>query len=172
MAEGAMLRPNGDTPLREARAWIKERRWEGQECPCCTQLAKVYHRNLNSSMARDLIWLVRESPKHPPDGWVPVSTIGGYRLQKSREMAKLQHWNLIEPKPSNEKPESGARTNGIWRPTKSGIAFAHANIRVPKYVDIYDDRCLQMSDETTSIVEAHEHTFWCQPIESKSVATL
>ena len=121
--------------LEEAKAWLNARKEEGAHCPCCGQFAKIYTRKLNSAMARDLIWLVKVSAVTEGE-WVDVSTLGPISLQRSRELAKLVHWGLVECK--NEESTRGGRTSGIWRPTKRGIQFAFNKIPVAKYVRLYD----------------------------------
>jgi hypothetical protein len=137
--------------LEEARAWLEHHKEDGVRCPCCTQLAKIYTRKLNSAMARDLIWLVRRF-KHTSD-WIDVSTTAPISLQRSRELAKLVHWKLVECKP--EASTRGARTSGIWRPTWPGIMFAENKTALPKYVRLYDGGFLSYPDKgVTTIREA------------------
>ena len=40
--------------LDDAEQWVEDNREDGAECPCCGQLAKVYKRPLNVTMARGL----------------------------------------------------------------------------------------------------------------------
>jgi hypothetical protein len=132
--------------LRDARQWLRARMEDGAHCPCCTQLAKVYTRKLNSAMARDLIWLVRMSAVST-DGWVDIA-IAPKCFHASRELAKLVYWELIEM--LNGQPVGGARTTGIWRPTDSGVRFARGRIAVPSHVRIYDGR--RLSFDNTRII--------------------
>jgi hypothetical protein len=137
--------------LEEARAWLEHHKEDGVRCPCCTQFAKIYTRKLNSAMARDLIWLVRMF-KHTGD-WVDVPATGPISLQRSRELAKLVYWRLVECK--IEASKRGARTSGIWRPTWPGIMFAENKIALPKYVRVYDGGFLSYPDKgVTTIREA------------------
>lgn len=130
--------------LEEAIAWVEQNKEEGVRCPCCGQFAKVYTRKLNSAMARDLIWLVKAA-RHATEGWVDISIRGPITLQRSRELAKLVHWNLVECKMGD--PIRGGRTLGIWRPTSLGSEFASAKIALPKYVRIYDGSFLSFPDK-------------------------
>jgi hypothetical protein len=137
--------------LEEAKAWLELHKEDGVSCPCCNQFAKIYTRKLNSAMARDLIWLVRRFA-YTKD-WIDVPGTGPISLQRSRELAKLVYWKLVEQK--FEASKRGARTSGIWRPTWPGIMFAENKTSLPKYVRIYDGSFLSFPDRgVTSIREA------------------
>jgi hypothetical protein len=144
--------PDDECTIAEAKAWLESRKFAGAHCPCCEQLAKIYRRKLNSAMARDLIWLVRKAATQP-EGWVEVSLIGPISLHRSRELAKLVYWGLVEPRLIESV--RGARTSGIWRPTSRGIAFANGRIALPKYVLVYNGEFLGYSpDGMTTITDA------------------
>jgi hypothetical protein len=137
--------------LAEAKIWLRARMEEGENCPCCGQLAKIYTRKLNSAMARDLIWLVRMSYVTGGEGWVDLST-GPKALHVSRELAKLVYWSLIEMK--MEPSLKGARTSGIWRPTDQGIKFARGRIALPSHIRLYDSSLLGFTGDPTNIRQA------------------
>jgi hypothetical protein len=136
--------PSEDGTLREARDWLRERVDEGTACPCCTQLAKVYRRNLNSGMAHSLIAVWRVGG----DGWVHLPTQIDAR---SREEGKLKYWGLLEE--DRDKREDGGRA-GWWRVTPLGLAFLRHEIQVPKYARVYDGRCLGLVGDPVWITDA------------------
>jgi len=144
-----MNAPFRDT-LQEAIAMVEANRDEGLECPCCGQLARSYWRRINSAMARDLIWLVRQSGDDL--SWVDLHEEAPIQVQQSRELARLAHWGLIEEKLQDS--ERGARTSGIWRPTYQGIRFARGQIAVAAYVKLYDNRVLEFSSDRTTVWES------------------
>lgn len=125
------------TPHRDVKSWLLAQVYEpgGATCPTCTQHAQVYRRTINSGMARSLIALLRLD-QDDPDGWVHVPTQIGAR---SREEGKLAYWALAEEERA-VRPDGG-RT-GYWRITRHGRAFALGLVRVPKYAQVYDGRCL------------------------------
>lgn len=132
----------GDYTLREAKQWLERNKEEGVTCPCCGQFAKVYTRKLNSGMAASLIWLVKRF--HITNDWIDVPATGPIWVQRSRELAKLEHWKLVECK--TEPSKRGARTSGLWRPTGEGIHFAAEEVSLPKYARIYDGMFLSHPD--------------------------
>lgn len=146
--------PSGDS-LQEARAWVMGHLDEGVDCPCCGQLARAYRRKLNSAMARDLIWLVKQSGTDRR--WVDLHLEAPIELQRSRELAKTAHWGLIEERLSES--ERGARTSGIWRPTGTGIKFAHGGFAIASHVILYDNQVLGFSNERITIREALAKSF-------------
>ena len=129
--------------LADAKAWLLEHVDDGAHCPCCTQLAKVYRRKINSSMARSLIILHRGG-----NDWQYVPDVVG---SKSREESKLAYWGLLEE--AAEKRDDGGR-QGWWRVTVRGHMFARDELMVQKYARIYDGRCLGHVGSPVSIVDA------------------
>lgn len=119
------------------------------ECPVCNQHCKIYKRKLNKSMAMAILWLVRTSGSLLE--WVNVTELGPKWLHTTRPLPTLIHWDLIEGK-KNE--DASKRTSGIWRPTPKGRAFVYKEITVPKYVFLYNNTLLRMSEERTDIETA------------------
>jgi hypothetical protein len=122
--------------LADARKWLKGKLLNGGgRCPCCTLFAKVYRRQINAGMAMSLITMYRTFGLD--FGYIPDLPA------KSREEGKLVHWGLVveahEPRPD------GGRA-GWWRITEKGEAFIRRGLKVPKYVLIYDGRCLGYDD--------------------------
>lgn len=137
------MSPN--TTLQEARSWLRDQLDTGQHCPCCTQLAKVYRRKINSGMAVALIAMYR----HAGGEWFRMPEIA-HRWQ-SRSEAQLAYWGLIEE--STEKREDGGRA-GWWRITPQGLRFVTDDELLPKYARIYDGRCLGFAGEPLGIRDA------------------
>lgn len=141
------------TPLGDARAWLRERVDDGEHCPCCTQLAKVYRRKLSSAAARTMILLAvhggRDRYVNLPrllERFAPeLSSQGGY--------ATLAHWwGLIEQMPGVR--DDGSAHVGLWRLTELGAMFVDRRARVPKYARLYDGRCLGFDGPTVGIEDA------------------
>jgi hypothetical protein len=147
--------------LREAQEWLEQHKEDGIRCPCCGQFAKIYTRKLNAAMARDLVWLVQVAALSAGEGnwWVDVPSRGPIALQRSRELAKLVHWGLVECK--NENSTRGGRTSGLWRPTRRGVLFALGKLAVPKYVRLYNGQFLSYPTDMglTTIREAFKSPF-------------
>lgn len=131
-----------DVSLGDARDWLRERVDSGERCPCCKQFAKVYRRKLNSTNAMLLIRAYRVAgcaPFHAPT--VLSSHAGG-------EWARLLHWGLIADL-HLERDDGGHA--GWWRVTEDGERFVKGRVSVPKYVRIYDGRCLGLQGDLVSI---------------------
>lgn len=144
--------PAGVETLAEARCHIAAG-WEqntGTPCPICTQLVKLYKRRLNSSMARILIWLVRESSSYP-DGWVPVSDTAPVFVRRSNEVSRLALWELVEDQPS-DSPDR--RNSGVWRPTERGRQFVACELSVPSHVHVFNNVIYGWSAELLDITSA------------------
>jgi hypothetical protein len=126
--------------LKEARDWLRGQvKNGGATCPACNQHAKIYRRPLNHVPAASLILLYRKCrnsfghlgelvEKHIPT----IANQGGY-------IVLSQHWGLIEEEKAL-RPDGGRV--GHWSVTEKGVAFLQGEIRVPKYVHLYDNRVL------------------------------
>jgi hypothetical protein len=161
--------PNGKPPalepippgelatLRQARDWLIARLEEGALCPCCTQIAKEYHRPINSTMARDLIV-----------AWRAYGTRFGYLQEvrrvikaatghSNREEPKLRYWGLMEEE--NVRRPDGGRA-GWWRVTPDGEDWVLGRSVVPKYAWVYDNRLIALDRrQHVTIREALGHRF-------------
>lgn len=135
-----------DMPLGEARSVLRGLVDDGARCPCCTQLAKVYARKINSGQAAGLIRFYRNVGAlrfaHLPT--LGLSSLGG-------EFARLRFWGLVEEEPVFRS--DGGRA-GYWRVTVAGEAFVLGRLEVQKYARIYDGRCLGLTGPPVSIVDA------------------
>lgn len=126
--------PDGIT-LGEARDWLRERVRDGAHCPVCQQHAKVYHRKLNSGMARSLIAMYRLAGVNR---WVNITK---HLPSRNREEGKLEWWGLVERDPDRR---------GVWRVTDSGENFVLGKSRIPHAAEVYDGRVLRF-DTSVSV---------------------
>jgi hypothetical protein len=133
-----MTEPNDQWTLGETKDWLRDRVDDGEHCPCCGQMAKVYRRKMTAFTARAMIAMHRfhhdeyvQMPalirQHLPD-----LTQGGYATLGA-------YWGLIEEE--QIRREDGGRA-GWWRLTDLGHDFVLGKITVPKYARIYDSRLL------------------------------
>lgn len=139
--------------LAEAQRIVRDKRAEGVECPCCEQYCKVYKRRLNGAMAQWLIWLVREHETGGGEAWLHVNDGPVIQSRKGGgDFAKLAHWGLIQERPNDE--DEAKRASGYWRPTTSGVDFAHGRITVSAYVFIWNNNVVEFSEEHATIQQA------------------
>lgn len=131
------------------RTYVFERIEEGVHCPACTQLAKVYRRQIYAGMARSLILMYR----HGGTDWVEVSKVTG---SKGGDYAKLAHWGLIED--SKLVRKDGGKT-GWWRVTPAGQLFVLGKVKVLKYALIYDDHLRGHEGEPVGIQDCLSKKF-------------
>ncbi|MDO8451954.1 MAG: hypothetical protein Q7S76_03735 [bacterium] len=120
------------------------------QCHDCGQRVARYKVNINSGMARFLIWLSKES-KSNSNTWVDVPVVAPRFVLAGREYSKLQKWGLVEPKPNVDPTK---RTSGIWRITEKGILFVNNEISVPSFHRSYNNTVLEWSNNQVSIVGA------------------
>lgn len=134
--------------LRMANAAIEK----GDRCPCCGKHTKVDNRKLNSTMARSLIWLVKESG--PDRKWVNWQGKAHANLRRSNQLSTLKHgpeWEMVEPRPNKD---ASKKNSGWWRPTNRGVDFVRREIRVRQRVHTYNDTVLNFSGPKIDIKDA------------------
>ncbi len=136
--------------LLEAKQWLRERLGDGATCPCCTQLAKAYRRPLHASMAAKLLRFYRA---FGTEWGSRVEFTGG---EAEGDFAKLRYWHLVEE--SKERRSDGGRA-GWWRVTERGARFCAGELRLPRYVFVYDGRAVHLPGGTTfegELVDIHQ----------------
>lgn len=124
---------------------------KGTSCPCCGRFGKLYKRKITSSMAYLLILLY----KYHPNEFVHVNSfIEAKRVSYALhgDFPKLRFFGLLEKKEGER--EDGNPNNGFYRITPLGISFVQGMIPVKKYVYIFDNVVMAVSDETIFIDEA------------------
>ncbi len=151
-----------EVTIGEARIWLRSKMNEGGEsCPCCCQHVETYKRALNGTMARWLIWLVRNfelniaehklthnDPPNLDELWIEARRSG----VTGGDYGKLVHWKLAKQREG--KDGFKGRGSGLWQPTQKGIDLAHGRLEVPSHVNIYNGRVLCISKTTISIQAA------------------
>ena len=118
---------------------------KGGHCPCCGKWGKVYRHGISESNARALLWMASQ-----PQGWLDMSRGAPRWIIQTYSFATLQWWRLIEQFPRDED-NGDTKHVGFWRVTELGYEFAKGNLQVPKYVYLYNDTLMDMSNETIFI---------------------
>ena len=130
------------TTIDEARSWLETRMYdEGAECPCCTQMVKVYRRKITASIAAVLIRMYREYRMK----WVYLPSI----RSAGQDEVIARHWGLIE-RDDDIRPD-GSRRTGWWRLTMTGTRFVRGEDTIIKYAVLYDNRCLEHEGDQVTI---------------------
>jgi len=117
---------------------------DGTHCPCCGQLAKAYHRKLNSGMASALI----EVWKRHGVGWAHVPDIAP---KVGGDFAKMRHWGLVQE--SLGLRADGGR-QGDWRVTSLGKSFVRGLVTVPSHITVYNNAVSGTDGPAITIREA------------------
>ena len=147
-----------DMTLGEARALMSEAIFEGQVCPCCTRMAKVYKRKIHKAMAKSLVDLYKNGGSQGFVHWADVSTSGN--------LANFRHWGIIE-----EETNSESKRTGFWRITSKGKEFLKGEISVPMYSLSYDTDFIGLDDsEMISIEEALGEPFNLVELMNESIS--
>lgn len=137
---------DGSRTLQDARDFVRTRKSEGVECPCCERYTKTYRRKLNAGMCSALIDIYKLTKTHRPKGsWWHCQELDKAGISTSREYSKLRFWDLVEPHP---------RKRGYWRITRQGVAFVKSNVKMQSIAIIEDNECLGADGEHISIREA------------------
>lgn len=132
--------------LAEARDLLRKFARDGHRCPCCSQLAKVYRRKINSGMARALVRMYRAAGLD----WLHKPTVLKGFGAAARDESLLRYWSLIVEE-IEERPDGGR--SGWWRVTVAGEAFLRREVAVLKYALVYDGRLLKLEGPEVRIQE-------------------
>lgn len=133
-----------------ARAKVMHNLPHGVMCPVCDQHCRLYKRKLNSGMVRALIQLATVQAKFDNIGvniWVDAS-----KLQfRGGDYGKLRWWELVEHRKlrKDEKDSAEKKDSGKWRVTQKGLQFLTGEVRVARYIFIYNNNVSMFSAETT-----------------------
>lgn len=133
--------------ISKAKQILRDNWEQGIECPCCTQLVKLYERKLNSGMAIFLIRLYKLTATNLD--FVHASKV--LEGTKSLDYSVLKHWGLIQD--SNVQIEH-KRKSGFWSITNKGTSFVRGEITVPMYVKLFSNELKGFSEKQITIRQA------------------
>jgi len=136
----------------------KENMKDGCKCPACNQNVKMYKKKIDSQMSFFLIKLYRLSKKNPFKSYFHVQDDIDVSMKVGGSWAKLRYWELIKEQPKDSS-DTTKRTSGMWRITDKGIMFVENNLKVPKYVKLYNQTFYGYDGEMTSIEETIKDRF-------------
>jgi hypothetical protein len=119
----------------------------GGNCPCCQRWGKINGYQITSTQVRGMIWMFQNFFE---DEWVDLGKAPKWVL-RSKSMATLHHWGLLETKKNADKKVRGS---GLWRLTPLGRDFIHRHITLPKYAFVFNNRLEKYSEEQVDVVQA------------------
>lgn len=126
-------------------------RGEAMLCPCCKRFAKVYKRRLHSAVIQQLIKLYQLNGANV---FVHASKLIPEKQTGAGDFTKAKYWGLIEQS-TNKNPK--LKTNGFWRLTKLGVGFIENWQVIPKFLWIFDDKIIKVSDESVNISQIYNN---------------
>ena len=138
---------------------------DGGKCPICDRWGKVYKRNINSTMAKSLIWLCGASN----GDWVDVPKVAPRWLVSSNQLPTLKWWGLIDRK---EQLDDTKKFSGFWKPTALGIDFVYNAKEIPKSVFTYNNNVEGFSSELVNIRDCFDEHFNYSDVLSTSFESL
>ena len=140
--------------LEEKEAFIEQLKLGNKiDCPCCGRYAQAYKRQIHKTLANFLLAL--STTKKADNGYVFVPAFL-QEFQAARDFCILKYWGLIE---ALENDNETTRTSGYWRVTESGMSFLRGDCFINKWVMVYDDYILGVSDEVISINDVLGESF-------------
>ena len=144
------------TSIEDAKVFVQQNLRDGITCPACGQLCKIYRRKLNSTMALALVMIYTHFKLNPHHTWLHVAAFL-VKVKRDSSIAggdvvKLRYWGLLERAPGER--DDGSDRVGRYRITDIGKRFVENAIAVPKYVYLYNQLLLRLSEEMTTITEA------------------
>lgn len=140
--------------FRDCPWWQDPIRDEGQDCPTCGRLLKIYHRRLSRSMARSLVRLYRLT--NASANQQKFFHVKQFDKEKARgEFGVLSSWGLVQEAPNNDRYK---KTSGMWAITPFGVDFVMMRENVPQHVILkWKSAHLGFSGQMVSIKDCLEH---------------
>lgn len=120
---------------------------KGANCPCCKRWGKINGYQITSTQTRGMIWMLKNFRKNE---WIDLGKAPKWIL-RSKSMATLHHWGLLEAKP--KKDDEDKRASGLWRLTPRGHDFIRRRTTMPKYAFVFDNRLIKVSKEQVDVVQ-------------------
>ncbi len=124
-----------------------------EDCPCCGRYTKVYHRQIYSSMAVQLIQLYRLGGDKE---FVHVRRLLIKGTTGVGDFSKFAYWKLIEGMP---KDDIKKHTSGYWMLTDIGVEFVKGVIGVQRYAIVYDSNVIGFSGSMRRITDCLDEAF-------------
>lgn len=150
------------TTLEESKQHFSENIHQGVICPVCNRYAKIYKRQITSSMAYALILIYRYYINSGKDFFQWIHLEDYFKTLKipskiRGDVPKLRFWGLVEK--MNAQLEDGNRNSGYYRITDVGQKFVTGQLKVSKCAEIYNDKLLKFSSELTDIHQSLKNKF-------------
>lgn len=139
-----------NTPTLLTNAEFHERLLKGQPltCPCCNRFAQLYRRRLHAGIAAQLIRaMMLGADKH----FIHTSGLVESGMTGVGDFSKAKYWGLVVAMPHVPGQK---KTSGNWMLTPAGVAFVRGELRVPAWVDVFDDVVYEKATETIGVREA------------------
>lgn len=127
---------------------------DGEHCPCCGQLVKLYRRSLSNAPAR---WMIKLYLHDGNEGreyvYMPevLNTMRGTPSQGGYGNLG-QYWDLTDRMPGIRS--DGSNRVGWWRLTDDGREFVLDHLTVPKYAYVYNSKLFDFDGPEWSIRDA------------------
>lgn len=125
--------------------WRDLRAGNQLNCPCCERFATIYHRQIHSGIALQLIKLYRHGGYAE---YVHVSCVLAPGSSGVGDFSKPRYWELIEPK---DHIANETKSSGYWRLTMKGTAFVRSKLKIPRFALVFDDTVLRFEGDDVSI---------------------
>ena len=121
---------------------------KGVNCPCCGRWGKINGYQITSTQVMGMLWMLNNFRKSE---WIDIGKAHKMIL-RSKPLATLRHWELVEKKPKDLKEDK--RASGLWRLTPKGRDFLRKKIALPKYAFVFNSRLVKYSKQEIDVVQA------------------
>lgn len=127
-------------------------------CPCCDRHNMICKRKITSTMAKQLYAMRQEAWRYHFSKELQKEVGGEWRMY-----SLLRFWSFVE----------AGKDGGLWRITKSGIAFVDGRIDAPRCALVLNDRCIGfVPDQRITFKEASKDEFDLPEVFSVTVEDL
>ena len=149
-----------DSTITEGKEYLRQNWEKGTKCPCCNQFVKLYRRKLNSGMSYGLIQIYKIGMEiNFKDNWMKVADelVKRQLNPANLDYSKLHYWGLLEQKPNED--DKTKRDSGYWKITERGKKFIRNEIKLQKYVYIYNGKIQDFDGDMVGIKDCLGNNF-------------
>lgn len=161
------MKTSSTTTLQEAKNYLRKNWSKGTSCPCCGQYVRKYKRSFDSGLARFLIslYILSKGNTHAVIDKSDIRSHARIDDLKATNYGIIRFWKVAVPVETKDSEDK--RTSGKWKITELGIEFALGKIKIPKYAETYNNKCVGFTGNRFDIIRALGEKFSYKELMSR-----
>lgn len=137
--------------LKIVRGAFLKRLDTGVTCPCCKRFARIYYRDIHSTMAKSIVSLYvlqKDNPTRADFHIKEISKVTRF-FHNASDVGKLAAWDIVKK----------GEATGTWAISKKGLDWVEGKITVPKSVIMYEGEVLGFKGDSVQVEDCLKEKF-------------